>query len=54
MIDITFSCTSAAPQRPALGTMSFQMATNLETDRVFRKGRIQTPRRLHYSQVCND
>ncbi len=29
-------CTSAAPQRPAHGTVPFQVATHLRTDRVFR------------------
>ncbi len=29
-------CTSAAPQRPAHGTVSSQVATHLRTDRVFR------------------
>ncbi len=29
-------CTSAAPQRPAHGTVSSQMATHLRTDRVCR------------------
>ncbi len=29
-------CTSAAPQRPAHGTVSYQVATHLRTDRVCR------------------